>query len=96
MCLAIKFEKKHTHTYTHTRTRTQQRPLVHWSPLLHMPRWTAHDGSARPRWIRVERNSLELACGFYSDGINLDEVGAKKWTAKQEKLKAGIVAVFET
>ena len=89
----------HWHCYArkdaheHAATWTQTGPSVHWFPLLHMPKWTEHDGAAKP--VYRERNSLELACGFYNAGINLDEIRAKERAAKQERLKADIVAAFE-
>lgn len=41
-----------------------------------------------------EQTSLEFACGFYSVGINLEEVDGKNLIQKQEKEKLDIVAAF--
>ena len=49
---------------------------------------------ARPKRVRVERNSLELVCGFYNVGIKLEEVDGENWTQKQERLKGTLSRHF--
>ena len=52
-------------------------------------------GRALHTQVKVETNSLELACGFCDVGIKLKDVDGENWTQTQDRLKVDIVIAFK-